>query len=451
MEAAAAFAVYAATSYAVLRRVGAAAGEPYMDEVFHIPQAQRYCAGDFGAWDPKLTTPPGLYLASAAALAAARAPCTVAGLRATNWALGLALFWTLHGLVRRLHGAGRGSAGRAAAATLALALFPVTFFFHHLYYTDTAAVLAVLAAYLLSLHGRHALAGAAGAASLWMRQTNVVWVAFIGASAALRWLGERRGVARAGEPLGRSVAQLGAWAAGQRRGAGDARALARLLAPYAGVAALFGGFVAANGGIVLGDKAHHRAQLHAPQLLYFGAYVAAMAAPAVLAAGAGPGGLARAVARRPARSLALAAAMAGAVRCCTVEHPFLLSDNRHYPFYVWKNVFRRHWAARYAAVPAYVCAATGVQRALRRTPALWQLGLALCAAAALVPSPLLELRYFTVPYYFARLHMPLAGSRAALAAELAWFAAINAATIWLFLSRPFAWDSEPGRQQRFMW
>ncbi|RWW02955.1 hypothetical protein GW17_00033936 [Ensete ventricosum] len=30
------------------------------DEIFHIPQAQRYCRGDFGTWDPMITTPPGL-------------------------------------------------------------------------------------------------------------------------------------------------------------------------------------------------------------------------------------------------------------------------------------------------------------------------------------------------------------------------------------------------------
>lgn len=30
------------------------------DEVFHIPQAQRYCQGKFLEWDDKITTPPGL-------------------------------------------------------------------------------------------------------------------------------------------------------------------------------------------------------------------------------------------------------------------------------------------------------------------------------------------------------------------------------------------------------
>ncbi|CAG8471450.1 451_t:CDS:2 [Scutellospora calospora] len=33
---------------------------PYMDEIFHISQAQKYCEGNYFEWDPKLTTPPGL-------------------------------------------------------------------------------------------------------------------------------------------------------------------------------------------------------------------------------------------------------------------------------------------------------------------------------------------------------------------------------------------------------
>lgn len=30
------------------------------DEIFHIPQAQKYCEGRFNDWDDKITTPPGL-------------------------------------------------------------------------------------------------------------------------------------------------------------------------------------------------------------------------------------------------------------------------------------------------------------------------------------------------------------------------------------------------------
>ncbi|XP_043092536.1 dol-P-Glc:Glc(2)Man(9)GlcNAc(2)-PP-Dol alpha-1,2-glucosyltransferase isoform X2 [Puntigrus tetrazona] len=38
--------------------------EPYMDEIFHVPQAQKYCEGKFNEWNPMITTLPGLYLAS---------------------------------------------------------------------------------------------------------------------------------------------------------------------------------------------------------------------------------------------------------------------------------------------------------------------------------------------------------------------------------------------------
>lgn len=31
------------------------------DEIFHVPQAQQYCKGNFKSWDPMITTPPGLY------------------------------------------------------------------------------------------------------------------------------------------------------------------------------------------------------------------------------------------------------------------------------------------------------------------------------------------------------------------------------------------------------
>lgn len=33
---------------------------PKKDEIFHIPQAQKYCDGKFLEWDDKITTPPGL-------------------------------------------------------------------------------------------------------------------------------------------------------------------------------------------------------------------------------------------------------------------------------------------------------------------------------------------------------------------------------------------------------
>ncbi|ORX66769.1 hypothetical protein DL89DRAFT_59487 [Linderina pennispora] len=275
--AAAAFGVYASASFAVLRQVALAVPEPYMDEIFHIPQAQRYCAGSFHEWDPKLTTPPGLYLVSLVpAWALGINPCSVDMLRTTNWVLGLALFWTTHFLVTR-HSLPQASALNSALLTLALALFPVTFFLHHLYYTDTGSLLFVLLAYALSLQGQHALAGLSGFVSLWFRQTNVVWVAFIGFSAALTSIQRKQGIAESS--LKQSLVQLLKWVLRFDR---HVLSILQLLTPYMAVVGMFAVFLYVNQGIVLGDKSHHEAGTHLPQMFYFCSYAVGISAPSIV-------------------------------------------------------------------------------------------------------------------------------------------------------------------------
>jgi alpha-1,2-glucosyltransferase len=44
----------------------------------------------------------------------------------------------------------------------------------------------------------------------------------------------------------------------------------------------------------------------------------------------------------------------------SIEHPFLLADNRHYTFYVWRKIYRRHWTAPYLSTPLYVFAFSAV-------------------------------------------------------------------------------------------
>ena len=56
--------IYAALLCVVGELVDKNVPAAYMDEIFHIPQAQRYCAGNFTQWDNKITTLPGLYLFS---------------------------------------------------------------------------------------------------------------------------------------------------------------------------------------------------------------------------------------------------------------------------------------------------------------------------------------------------------------------------------------------------
>lgn len=59
-----AFATLAVISSILIMEFTRVLPEPYMDEIFHIPQAQNYCHGNYHFWNDKITTLPGLYFLS---------------------------------------------------------------------------------------------------------------------------------------------------------------------------------------------------------------------------------------------------------------------------------------------------------------------------------------------------------------------------------------------------
>jgi alpha-1,2-glucosyltransferase len=309
--------------------------------------------------------------------------------------------------------------------------------------------------------------------------------------------------------------------------------LAIVLWPFASLVALFAGFIAWNGGVVLGDKSNHVATIHLPQVLYLFAYMAFFSLPLVLPA------LAAALGRwfgesdilapyanqfRPRRS-AHAQGKSGiltgsvfdlgsfivvlffticfalpAIHFNTIIHPFTLADNRHYVFYVFR-ILRLYPVLRYAAAPAYVICAWLLVQQLGALPIVTKLdrvsggatsGMTGDAATAprvsfvlvwfatsalcLVTAPLVEPRYFILPWIVWRLQVLSPGMTPAgekdlekkqasglnrlrvlyhgdyrFYAETAWFILINGATAYIFLNWGFEWPQEPGAVQRFLW
>ncbi|URE15799.1 DIE2/ALG10 family [Musa troglodytarum] len=145
--------------------------DPYMDEIFHIPQAQRYCRGDFGTWDPMITTPPGLYYLSLVYIAslfpsmwfAKFAPtmssiCSTATLRSTNAVVAVICSVLIYDLLIQLR------------PTL-----------------DVASLTAVLAMYLASLKRKYWLSAMLGALATTFRQTNIIWMFFTAANSAVSY------------------------------------------------------------------------------------------------------------------------------------------------------------------------------------------------------------------------------------------------------------------------
>ena len=139
-----------------------------------------------------------------------------------------------------------------------------------------------------------------------------------------------------------------------------------------------------------------------------------------------------------------------AVRYGTIAHPFLLADNRHYTFYVWRRIINARLWTRYALVPVYVFSAMSFVRILsKKQSGLWIFGWLLATCLTLVPSPLIEPRYLIMPYLMMRLYMPTTTRKQEII-EWVFYMMVNALTMTLFIGYPFTWAHEPGAQ-RFMW
>jgi alpha-1,2-glucosyltransferase len=435
----------AAISVGVLHLTNGEQPQPYMDEIFHCRQAQQYCACNYSVWDGMITTLPGLYMVSVAAFEAVVAAsgremgalCSVFNLRLTNCVLWLACLLVVQRLVARLQHIAEAEAWVHAVV---ICFFPLLFFFSSLYYTDVGSVFFVLCCCFFAETERTGLSALSGVLAVCFRQTNIVWVGFAAGTLVLRRLGVYPQL-----PLPSALASAFNKAMSQKL------SLTRTLAPYLGTCALFAGFLFINDGIVVGDRTNHSSVAHFPQLLYFSAFTLAFGWPLLL-----PAAYTCIVTPRTwlhwqtiVGLFATAALAYLAVDNYTMTHPYLLADNRHYTFYLWKNIFRRFESANHLAIPVYVAALALMKTRVSQRGSLWWLLFLASTALTIVPAKLIEFRYFLVPFLLFRLNVP-ASTRLQLAVEALFYAVINTVTLYLYLYRPFEWAHESG-QQRFMW
>lgn len=222
--------------------------------------------------------------------------------------------------------------------------------------------------------------------------------------------------------------------------------------PLAAVPAAFVVFVRLNGGIVVGDRSAHVAVPHLVQPLYFLLFAAIALAPTLLTRKRFANLFCR-LTHQPATSatifVGLTSAAVAVVDKYTVAHPYLLSDNRHVTFYIWKDILGLSPIMRRAVAPLYV--ASGfllVPTLAAKQPALWVATWLLSTCAVLVPAGLVEFRYYTIPLIMLALHMEPPTVRQICCTAMAW-TVVNAITVWLFLMRPFVWPD--GSLARFMW
>ena len=171
--------------------------DPYLDEVFHVRQALTYWHGQWTTWDPKITTPPVLYLYSwllnsLGWLFTGDFEPDARILRLGNVLLLICILpWDTLQLLKYIRKTGSRRQYNAWDIHTAfnICLFPVIFFFSGLFYTDLISIHLVLQSYANSFQkpsqqnswGPLVLLCSNGLLSLGARQTNIFWVAvFLG-------------------------------------------------------------------------------------------------------------------------------------------------------------------------------------------------------------------------------------------------------------------------------
>lgn len=144
-------------------------------------------------------------------------------------------------------------------------------------------------------------------------------------------------------------------------------------------------------------------------------------------------------------------------------HPYLVADNRHYVFYLFRRVWHRTplWT-RHLPSPLYALTLTSMLSQchfpLHHTPSrnwphpstLLRSLFVLCTLAVVVPQRLIEFRYFLVPYVLWRLSVHPPPTPAMALCELALHTTTNLATMAIFATKTFQF-SDSTETQRIIW
>ncbi|XP_054911743.1 dol-P-Glc:Glc(2)Man(9)GlcNAc(2)-PP-Dol alpha-1,2-glucosyltransferase [Poeciliopsis prolifica] len=442
--------------------------DPYMDEIFHVPQAQRYCRGKFNEWDPMITTPPGLYLVSVgiikpmawAAKMTGGMMCSTAMLRFTNVLFNSGNFYLLYLLISKLHQ--RDTARlmfRRILCAAAMSTFPVLYFFTFLYYTDAGSTFFILFAYLMTLYGCHKVSALLGICAVLFRQTNIVWVGFCAGTLVaakmddvwrteyIKKRDERPPAVRV--PLtSEGVKKVIMFFMDFFTTPENVKAVLQVTWPYVMVAVGFVVFVLLNEGIVMGDRMSHQVTFNFPQIFYFFSFTYLFSLP-VSVCSHRTLRFSHALRRHPLFFFVITIVSLLLVWKFTYVHRYLLADNRHYTFYIWKRIYQKHPHVRLLLVPAYIFTGWNFLETLKSRSFFMTLAYMMCLALTTIPQELLEFRYFIIPYLIYRLHMPLP-PLSRLTGEFLLYTVVNAVTIYLFVAKSFSWPLSLATQ-RFMW
>ena len=147
-------------------------------------------------------------------------------------------------------------------------------------------------------------------------------------------------------------------------------------------------FVVSNDCVVVGDRSAHQVVLHPTQVLYFSAFCLCFSAPYAISR-IEP--FFEKCKKHWIVLLGFVLFVISVIKSYTLAHPYLLADNRHYTFYIWRKIITRTSLTPILMTPIYIYGAFSVLYSLRRTELAFKIAFPLCVVINLFPQYLLEL------------------------------------------------------------
>ncbi|EMG50458.1 DIE2 Dol-P-Glc:Glc(2)Man(9)GlcNAc(2)-PP-Dol alpha-1 [Candida maltosa Xu316] len=405
--------VFVSVSISVSQKINQIIPEPYIDEFFHLRQCQTYCDYNFTHWDDKITTPPGLYIigfiySKIIELITGNAVCMNANvLRSVNLLGGLLVL----PLILRYY----KKSNPRQFWTVNIISQPLMFTYYFIFYTDVWSTILIVwsLALINNKRSQHPFWSAlVGFTSLWFRQTNIIWICFIAAVYIDKQAKSTGVLNRIQEFIKLSLKN---WIN---------------LSGYVANVILFIVFLKINGGITLGDSGNHEVKIHLVQLFYCTSFITFFGLfSGTLTSLKTYGNF---ISSNLLVSLPLFGIVFAAVKYTTIAHPFLLADNRHFAFYIYRRLIKK-LPPIIMSLPHHFGAFNIIN--------LWKGSFITCAAfvvalvGTLVPSPLFEPRYYLTPVVIFNLFIEHSNN----ALEFLWLNLINLVCFYIFYKKQIIW------------
>lgn len=388
---------------------------------------------------------------------------------------------------------------------IVISSYPLIFFYNFLYYTDSASLTVVLLMFYLQ-RLRSIITPVVGLISILFRQTNVIWVFFCYIMEVLELIRRIR------------LRESSKWKDKRQTSLDIISAIREIFYSikiilshfidfmsisigYIIVIILFILFVYINGGITVGDRSAHKPFFHFPQIIYFFGSFGLSLFPVLLEYNIRRNIYLRHILKLLTLeentlcipiprsnsyikkllnfiiSILSIVIMLFCIFKFTYAHPYLVSDNRHYTFYLWR-LYNKFSFIKYASIiPSHFILFTifhmiiysnsnkgmlpitskddqskALKSIAQQYRLIWLIATIILICSVTIPSPLLEPRYFVIPYIILSLAI-INSTEFSISMVLIgiFYIIINIITIYIFLYKPYPWPNENEPIARFMW